>query len=148
MAVEQPVLLYGSLSDWTAADRLDSGASGVGGVDLKGARKTLRRGHISEFALRAPVVAISGPAPCSGSTRIATSLPAIKSRALPLVPSTTSPSMQWPCYTLEQTGAAGQTLVPDATPTLPTTPDRQVLEMTVSAASLGLRAGARRLYRR
>jgi Ca2+-binding RTX toxin-like protein len=130
VAVEQAVLLDGSLSDWTAADRLDSGASGVAGYEAYGRYD----GGTFEFALRAPVAIGANTTFWLNTDRNLATGYQVWGFAAGAEYNITFDAAGTPRL---YTGAAGQTLVPDATVNFAYSADRQVLEMTVSAASLG-----------
>ena len=132
LAVEQATLLDGSLTDWTAANRLDNGASGVAGYEAYG-RYDPVTGNF-EFALSSPVAIGANTTFWLNTDRNLTTGFQVFGFAAGAEYNINVDATGTP---LLYTGAAGQTPVTGAPVTFAYSADRTVLEMTVSGAALG-----------
>ncbi|MBO0763811.1 MAG: cadherin domain-containing protein, partial [Hyphomicrobiaceae bacterium] len=131
-AVEEATLLDGSLSDWTAADRLDDEASGVAGYEAYGRYDAGT--STFELALRSPVpIGANSTIWLNTDRNLATGYQVFGFAAGAEYNINFDASGTPHLYT----GADGQTLVPDATVDFAYSADRTVVEMTVSGAALG-----------
>jgi Ca2+-binding RTX toxin-like protein len=130
VAIEQATTLDGSLSDWTAANRLDNGASGVAAYEAYGRYDA----GMFEFALRSPVAIGANTTFWLNTDRnLATGYQvwdfAAGAEFNINFDATGTPRLY--------SGAAGQTLVPDSVVNFAYSADGLILEMTISGASLG-----------
>ena len=130
MAVEQATLLDGSLSDWTPANRLDNGASGVAGYEAYGRYEA----GTFEFALRSPVAIGANTTFWLNTDRNLATGYQVWDFAAGAEFNINFDAAGTPRL---YTGPAGQTLVPGAVVNFAYSPDRTVLEMTVAGVSLG-----------
>ena len=129
VAVEQATLLDGSLSDWTAADRLDNGASGVAGYEAYGRYDA----GTFELALRSPVAIGPNTTIWLNTDRnLATGFQVWGFAAGAEYNIDFDASGTPHLYT----GADGQTPVPDAVVNFGYSADKTVVELTVSGATL------------
>src|SRR5262245_36830867 len=133
VAVEEAALLDGSLADWTAADRLDNGASGVAGYEAYG-RYDTGTGTF-ELALRSPVpIGANTTIWLNTDRNLATGYQVWGFAAGAEYNINFDASGVPHLYT----GADGQTLVPGATVNFAYSADKTVVELTVSGAALGV----------
>jgi serralysin len=130
VAIEQATLLDGSLADWSAANRLDDGASGVQGFEAYGRYDA----GVFELALRAPVAIGANTTFWLNTDRnLATGYQvwgfAAGAEYNINFDATGTPHLY--------TGAAGETLVPGAVVNSAYSADKLILEMTIANAWLG-----------